>query len=92
MKSTVFRRPNDILDKLVKAGVELVHARDGALGAALDVPPPSLEPVSTTTIWASEELRGLAYRGARKVYRSLKRIGPLQPLLEKARGIVRPRL
>ena len=82
-----------MLNKLVTAGVELVHARDPALGAALDVLPPSVAPVtSSASLLAAEltqDMRGLAYRGLRKIYRSLKRVELLQPALQRLRDKVR---
>ena len=86
MRSESFRRPNEVLDRLVAAGVELICARDSSLGAALDVPPPSVEgadrPVPQIR---STEGRGLTYRVARKFYRKLKSSEQLRPLLERVR-------
>jgi hypothetical protein len=87
-----FRQPNEVLNKLIAAGMELVHLRDSALAVVLDVSPPSLEPVSVPASGVSENVRGMAYRGTRKIYRSLKRVEFLQPLLEKLRDNVRQRL
>lgn len=93
MRSTPFRQPSDVLDKLVAASVELVHARDAALGAALDVPPPSVAPVNRpASPFASKfahDVRGLAFLGVRMIYRSLKRVEPLQPVLQILRDKVR---
>lgn len=95
MKAKPFRQPNEVLNNLMTAGVELIHVRDSALGATLDVPPPSVEPVSSpasvVVTGFYRDVRGLAYRGARTIYRSLKRVEPLQPLLEKLRDRVRRR-
>jgi len=69
--------------------VELIRAHDSALGATLDVPLPSAEPVAHPACLVATEpaakTRGLVYRGVRKIYRSLKRVDPLRPLLEKLR-------
>jgi hypothetical protein len=96
VRSTQFRKPDEILSKLVTAGVELVHVRDSALGAALDVPPLSVDPVSSPSTAIATGLypdsRGLAWRGARKIYQSLKRVEPLQPVLQKLRDEFRRRL
>ena len=77
------------------ASVELVHVRDSALGAVLDVPPPSVDPVLNPATQSASgvfgDMKGLAYRGARKVYRSLKRVESLQPMLAKLRDQVRYR-
>jgi len=93
VRSTPFRQPNEVLSKLVTAGVELIHARDPALGAALDVPPPSVAPVNrSTSLLAPEftqDISGLAYRGVRKIYRSLKRVELLQPALPRLHDKVR---
>lgn len=82
-----FRRPNEVLDKLVAAEVELIHARDWALGTALDVPPPSLEVPDHRPApqIRSTEGRGVTYRVARKFYRKLKNNEQLRPLLERVR-------
>ena len=95
-RSKAFREPHEVLTNLMAAGAELIRARDAALGAALDVPPPSVEPapapVSAIARTLSGDVRGLAYRGARKIYRLLKRIGPLRPLLQGLRDKIRRRL
>lgn len=82
-----FRRPSEVLDKLVAAGVELIYARDAALAAALDVAPPSIEGAGPppAPLVRSPEGRGLPYRVARKFYRKLKDNQQLKPLLEKVR-------
>jgi hypothetical protein len=96
VRSAAFRQPSETLNKLVAAGVELVHVRDATLGAELDVPPPPIEPVRQPASLIATELahdvRGLAYRGARKAYRALKRVEPLQPLLQKLRDRIRRRI
>lgn len=96
MRSATFRQPNEVLNKLVAASVELIHVRDSALGAVLDVPPPSVEPehhpASLIATGFFKDMRSLAYRGARKIYRSLKRVEPLQPVLVKLRDQVRRRM
>lgn len=76
-----------MLDRLVAAGVELIHARDSALGAALDVAPPSVEVADHRPApqIRSTEGRGLTYRVARKFYRKLKDNQQLRPLLERVR-------
>lgn len=96
MNSNTLRRPDQVLSELVAASVELVYVRDSALGTALNVPPPSVElaharesPVATGIF---KDMKGLAYRGARKVYRSLQQVEPLQPVLAKLRDQVRHRL
>lgn len=87
MNSGPFRRPNEVLDRLVAAGVELIHARDSALATALDVPPPSVEVADHRPApkIRSTEGRGLSYRVARKFYRKLKNNQQLKPLLERVR-------
>jgi hypothetical protein len=86
MTSNPFRRPNEVLDRLVAAGVELIYARDSALAAALDVPPPSVEVVNHPVPQIrSTEGRGLTYRVARKFYRKLKDNQQLRPLLDRVR-------
>jgi len=87
MRADPYRRPNEVLDKLVGAEVELIHARDSGLGAALDIPPPSLEVAdrSPAPQIRSTEGRGVTYRVARKFYRKLKHNEQLRPLLERVR-------
>jgi hypothetical protein len=82
-----FRRPNQVLDKLVAAGIELVYARDSELAAALDVSPPSLEGSDDRALAQirSTQGRGITYRAARKLYRNLKDNKQLRPLLERVR-------
>jgi hypothetical protein len=96
LKSRAFEPPTEILDKLVSAGVELIYARDSVLGATLDVPPPSVDigagPIGNALDAAPGEKRGLAYRAARKIYRHLKRVEALQPILEELKQRVRMRL
>ena len=96
MNSNTLRRPNQVLSELVAASVELVYVRDSALGTALNVPPPSVElahaPESPIATGIFKDMKGLAYRGARKVYRTLKSVEPLQPMLAKLRDQVRHRL
>ena len=86
MSAEPFRHPNEVLERLVAAGVELIYARDAALGATLDVPPPSLEvapqPAPQTRSTAD---RGITYRIARKFYRKLKDNKQLRPLLDRLR-------
>lgn len=86
MSSELFRKPNEVLDRLVAAGVELICTRESAFGAALDVAPPSVDvahqpapPVRST------QERGITYRAARKFYRKLKDNKQLRPLLERVR-------
>ncbi len=87
MSSEPFRHPDQVLDRLVAAGVELIYSRDGAVAAALDVAPPSVEvthqPLPTQI--RSTAGRGIAYRAARKVYRKLKDNQQLRPLLDRVR-------
>lgn len=86
MSSESFRQPDEVLDRLVAAGVELIYARDAALASALDVPPPSVEVVNHPAPQIrSTEGRGLSYRVARKFYRKLKDNQQLRPLLDRVR-------
>ena len=78
-------KPDEVLNGLVADGVELIRARDPDLAAKLDVPPPA--PPSTLAQRVMDALtakgRPLLYRGARGVYLSLRRIGPLQPVMAR---------
>lgn len=86
MNSEPFRHADQVLERLVAAGVELMHARDSALASALDVPPPSVERTHQPPPQIrSTARRGIAYRAARKVYRKLKDNQQLRPLLDKVR-------
>jgi hypothetical protein len=92
METNSFRDPSKIMKALVAASAELIHARDPELGAALDVPPPSVNPTESPTHFViAGDGRGLAYRAARKFYRKLKHMQSLQPILEKVRDEVRRR-
>lgn len=85
-KPSSFPDPTKVMEALVAASTELIYARDPVLGAALDVPPPLLDPVDRPThVVSSGDSRGLAYRAARKVYRKLKHVGSLQPILQRVR-------
>lgn len=87
MSREPFRQPNEMLDRLVAAGVERIRARDPVLVAALDVPPPSVDGSDHQPApqIGSTAGRGIAYRVARKFYRKLKDNQQLRPLLEKVR-------
>jgi hypothetical protein len=85
-------------EKLLRVGIaaarERICARDPELASALDVPPPinpSDDTASQGTGSASGDGRGVAYRAARKIYRALKHLELLWPILEKARNEVRRR-
>lgn len=83
--SDAFRRPNEVLRKLIAANVELIYARDAALGKGLDVPLPTVDLPDTPPQRRHGDNRGFAYRAARKVYRKLKDNQQLKPLLERVR-------
>jgi hypothetical protein len=93
IRSSVFREPNELLQELVAAGVELIYARDSALASALDVLPPSVEASLTSVAVPARSvrgrIRGLTYCGARKIYQSLKSAKPLQPILQELRDQIR---
>ena len=83
----MLRKPDEVLNGLVAGGMELIRARDPNLAAQLDVPPPVIR--TTMERRVSEMLtaigRPLLFRGARKIYRGLKRIEFLQPTLMRLR-------
>ncbi len=89
------RDPEETLRALVAADVQFIYARDLGLAAELDVSPPAVESaddlMSVATPGASVERRGLAYRAARKIYRTMKHWNALQPVLERVRDEVRRR-
>ena len=89
------RDPKETLRALVAADVRFIYARDPGLAAGLDVSPPAVEPLDdlmrVASPGASGERRGLAYRAARKIYRTLKHWNALQPILEGVRNEVRRR-
>jgi len=76
-------------------GVELIHARDAALGAALDVAPPSVEPAVATVGSALDAVfgdkSGILYRSMRKVFRWLMRVELLRSPMLKLRDRIRQR-
>jgi hypothetical protein len=90
--SEALRRPNELLDKLVAANVELIYERDLSLGAALDVAPPSVEVSRPAQPTRSGDSRGATYRAARKFYRKLKNNQQLKPLLERVRHEILTRI
>ncbi len=96
MNSNTLGRPNQVLSKLVTASVELMHIRDSALATVLNVAPPSVDPAeragSPIAAGVFKDMKGLAYRGARKVYRTLKSVESLQPMLSKLRDQLRHRM
>jgi hypothetical protein len=87
MSSEPFQQPNEVLERLVAAGVELIYARDRALASALDVPPPSVDAADRAPApqIRSTEGRGITYRVARKFYRKLKDNQQLRPVLDRVR-------
>lgn len=86
MNSEQFHNWDEVLDRLVAAGVELIYARDPALGVALDVPPPAVDVAHQPAppVRAARD-PGFSYRALRKIYRKLKDNQRLRPLLERVR-------
>ncbi len=92
MSAADFRDPNTLLEPNVRAGIELVYASDPRLGATLDVPPPSIGPTQASAIVpVIQGTRNFAFRAARKAYRMLKRVKPLEPVLQRTRDRIRRR-
>jgi len=96
MNSNPCLDPATTLRAMVLAGSELIYARDPALGAVLDVAPPSVEaaesPSHEYVVATIAKRRGLTYRAARKMYRKLKSVKSLQPVLERIRHEILTRL
>jgi hypothetical protein len=91
LKPDAIQNPTDVLNRLVLAAAEVIRHRDPALGAALDAAPPpvAIVPPRQAQEATPEEVRGLAYRGVRKVYRGLKQVEALQPSLQRLRNVIR---
>ena len=95
MKLNSLRNPTHILNTLVASEVEVIRSRDPELSSVLDVPPPAVEQLQLTEDRepAASVRRGVVYRSARSVYRTLERFGPLRPSLRAWRSrVVRLRL
>lgn len=87
MSSKIPRDPADELANLVASAIEDIRSRDPALATALDVaPPPSRKAAANNPVPAPPGWKNRAYRGLRKVYRSLKRVPMFRPLLEGLRS------
>lgn len=95
LRSEPANRPNTVLKNLVMTGVELIHARDAALGAALAVAPPSVEPAVAPVGSALDAVfgdkSGILYRSMRKVFRWLMRVELLRSPMLKLRDRIRQR-
>jgi trehalose 2-sulfotransferase len=86
MKAAPVRNPADVLKTLIASEVEIIRNRDPELSAALDVPATVLKSSPAPAVPALEP--SLPRRALRKVYRTLDRVGPLRPVLQRVRSRV----